>query len=154
LHQLYTNLIIVLLYLGLFSVPILLLTTRPPVGTGQSSIRGLPFVIALAAVVLALLEMIRKHQIMPMGKNVLIDQGIGPLTLRDTYILFLDNVPALPFLFWIVVTLLSLWGMFELTGRVVTFAVNIVSRRGRFQSGELGALFAGAAILTYFGPLP
>jgi hypothetical protein len=81
----------------------------------------------------------------------LIPQGIGPLTLRDTFILRLDNVPSLPSLFWIAVTLLSLWGMFELTIRVVTYAVNTVSGRGRLA--EPGALFAGTAILTYFGPL-
>ena len=154
LGAIYYNLITVPLYLGLFSVPVLLLTTRPTVVTRvQSSVRWIPFVTALAAVVLALIGMIGEHRIMPFGRNVLIPQGIGPLTLRDTYILQLDNVPSLPPLFWIAVTVLSLWGMFELTGRFVTYAINTIFTRRQFEPRELGALFTGTAILAYFTPL-
>ena len=73
LRAILLNLITVALYLGLFSVPVLLLTTRPTVVTWvQSSVRKIPFVTALAAVVLALIGMIRMHQIMPFGQDVLI----------------------------------------------------------------------------------
>src|SRR5262249_39526632 len=75
LGAIYYNLITVPLYLGLFSIPVLLLTTRPTVVTRvQSSVRWIPFVTALAAVVLALIGMIGKHRIMPFGRNVLIPQ--------------------------------------------------------------------------------
>ena len=35
---------------------------------------------------------------------------------------------------------------------MVAYTVNIVSRRGRLEPGELGAPFAGIAVLTYFAP--
>jgi hypothetical protein len=150
------NLITVLLYLGLFSLPMLLLTRRPTVvATADSWSRRVPFVTAVGAVVLAVIIMVARHRVMPVGMNILIPQGVGPLTLRDTSILGLPNVPSLPYAFWIAVTLISVWGAFELTCRVATYAVNTVSTRwyGVFEPGETSALFVAIAILAYFPPL-
>ncbi|MCE9614545.1 MAG: glycosyltransferase family 39 protein [Lentisphaerae bacterium] len=47
---------------------------------------------------------------LPLGGNVLIDSGIGPLTLRDTYVLGLDSVPGLSVIYWQAVTALGLLG--------------------------------------------
>jgi Dolichyl-phosphate-mannose-protein mannosyltransferase len=150
------NSITVLLNLGLFSLPMLLLTRRPTVvAKAHSWWRRVPLVTAVGAAVLAVTSMVARHRIMPLGQNILIPQGIGPLTLRDTYILDLPNVPPLPFAFWVAVTLLSVWGVFELSGRVATFALNTAWTLwyGRVECAEARALFAVIAILAYFAPL-
>ncbi|MHB8886269.1 MAG: hypothetical protein ACYC5H_14580 [Methylovirgula sp.] len=153
--QISRNLIPVFLYLGLFSLPILLLTRRPPVvAEADSWVRRIPFVTQ-CVVTVAAIRMLATHGIMPIGGNMLIPQGIGPLTLRDTYILHLPNVAPLPSAFWIAVTWLSVWGAFELAGRLTTYAVNLVAtqRYTRFEPGEAGVLFVLIAIFAYLIPL-
>jgi hypothetical protein len=150
------NLIATLLYLGLFSLPILLLTRRPKfVAEVHPWLRRVPLAAASGTAVLAVIGMLTKHRIMPVGDNILIPQGIGPLALRDTNILGLPNVPSLPTGFWIVVTLLSVWGLFELTARGVTYAANtaLTGRLRRFEPSEAGILFAVTVILAYYAPL-
>jgi hypothetical protein len=153
--RVWLNLVTVLLYAGLFCLPLLLLTRPPAVTEVPSSLRRLPFSIAAGAVVLIIIGVVARRQIMPFGRNILIPQGIGPLTLRDTYILGLPDVPSLPLLFWVVVTLLSVWGAFELTERVAIFAVGLLTARksGRLDPVDTGVLFAAAAVLAYFTPL-
>lgn len=41
---------------------------------------------------------------MPLGGNILIDSGIGPLTVRDTYLLALPHWPRAPHLAWWLLT--------------------------------------------------
>jgi len=150
------NLVEFLLYLGLFSSPVLVLTTRPAVvAKTQSWVRNGPLVVAAAATLICAVCMIARRQIMPLGMNMLIPQGIGPLTLRDAAILDLPNVPALPSIFWICVTLISLWGTFELVARVAIYATNTVSTRRyrNFSDAEAGILLAVVSILAYITPL-
>ena len=150
------NLVTVLLYVGLFSLPLLLMTSRPIAAAGApSSLRRVPYVTAVGAVVLAIVTMTARHRIMPLVGNILIPQGVGPLTLRDTYILGLQNVPSLPSFFWVAVTLLSVWGVFELTERVAAFLVDLILmlRHRRFELGEASSLFAATVVLAYFAPL-
>jgi hypothetical protein len=150
------NLITALLYLGLFSLPMLLLTRRPDfVAKAPSWPRWVPTAAASGVAAMAGVGLLAMHRTMPIVGNILVPQGIGPLLLRDAEILHLQNVPPLPSAFWIPVTLLSIYGMFELTARGAIYAVNTVLTRrfGRFEPGEAGVLFAATAILAYYAPL-
>jgi hypothetical protein len=153
--RVWMNLVTVLLYAGLFSLPLLLLTRPPAVTAVPSSLRRLPFFTAAGAVVLIILAMAVRRQMMPFGRNILIPQGVGPLTLLDTYILGLPNVPSLPLVFWVVITLLSVWGAFELTQWVTIFAIRLLTtpRSRRLESADTSVLVAAVAILAYFTPL-
>lgn len=156
LSRLGWNLITALLYLGLFSLPMLLLTRRPNlVARAPSWLRWVPTAAAAAIAAIAGMGMVAMHRTMPISANILAPQGIGPLLLRDAEILQLKNVPALPSAFWILVTLLAIWGMFELTARGIIYAVNtgVTRWRGRFEPGEAGVLFAATAIVAYYAPL-
>ncbi|ACB96426.1 conserved hypothetical protein [Beijerinckia indica subsp. indica ATCC 9039] len=146
-----------LLYLGLFSLPLLLLTRRHDIVAvdARSWWRHAPIMIAGCVTLLGVATMWARHQIMPLFGDILVPQGIGPLLLRDTFELHLPNVPSLPSFFWIVVTLLSLWGVFELSRRTVTYMINIIQkvRYGEHNPNASGPLFAMIAILAYLAPL-
>ena len=47
---------------------------------------------------------------MPLAHNVILESGIGPLVMRDTYILGFESVPPLPASYWLAVTLVSILG--------------------------------------------
>jgi hypothetical protein len=155
------NLSTALLYAGLFSLPMLLLTQPAiPVDTAASRLRKLPLYAGAAVAILAIGSMVYLHRIMPLlgnvvSGNILVPQGIGPLTLRDTYILGLPNVAPLPRLFWIAVTLLSLWGAFQLVIRSVAYVVNTVARmrQGRLDAVKVSTVFPATAIVFYLAPL-
>jgi hypothetical protein len=156
LSRLGWNLITALLYLGLFTLPLLLLTRRPNfVAKAPWWLRWVPTAAGASIAAIAGAGMIAMHRTMPISGNIIVPQGIGPLLLRDTAILQLENVPALPSAFWILVSLLAIFGMFELTARGIIYAVNtgITRWRGRFEPGEAGVLFAATAILAYYAPL-
>jgi hypothetical protein len=154
-------LIMIFSYLGVFTFPLLLLTRRP-------ALKGIiPFWMGRALLIfvggistIAVIKLVVKHQIMPIGGNILIAQGIGPLTLRDTYVLGLDNVPSLPTFFWIVVTILSVLGMFELVFRIATYVTNVVAEKAFarqwplvFGVDETVTLFVFVSISAYCLPL-
>jgi hypothetical protein len=156
LRQISVNPIVALLYLGLFSLPMLLLTRRPTVvPNAHRWLSRVPLAAATGAAFVAIVAMVIRQRIMPLGHDVIVQQGIGPLALRDATVLELPNVPPLSSTFWIAVTLLSLYGMFELAYRVAIHAVNLVStwRQKGVGPSEAPALFAAIAILAYLAPV-
>ncbi len=156
LRQISVNPIVALLYLGLFSLPMLILTRRPTVvSNAHRWLSRVPLAAAAGAAFVAIMAMVIRQRIMPLGHDVIVQQGIGPLTLRDATVLELPNVPSLSAAFWIAVTLLSLLGMYELVRRVAIRAVNLVSTSRQIGVGpsEAPALFAATAILAYLAPV-
>ncbi len=92
---------------------------------------------------------------MPLGQNILDPRGIGPLTLRDTFVLNLPNVPELPQWFWIIITGLSVLGAGLMLERLAILILTFYARHGLRgackQNIEMFFLFGA---LTYFLPLP
>ena len=91
---------------------------------------------------------------MPLSRNFLIKSGLGPLTLRDTYVLHL-NAPVVPMsieVFWVVVTLLAMVG----AGSVIYYValatrqaiVNLLDSDCRSRPWPY-ALFAGISVSYY-----
>ena len=116
------------LYLGLAVAPLLLM--RLPAGTDwRQTLRAWRWQAVLAGFLL--LALVGSSKRMPGFGNILASYGLGPLTLRDTYILAL-NLPAgsaLADAAWLLITAIS-----AVAGAAVVFA--IVRQIG----GCLGAL--------------
>lgn len=90
--------LLTLLTLGLFLAPFLLLFIWS----------GRKFILQTFIVfILALLFWLKKP--LPLLGNILIDFGVGPLTLRDTYILGLEHFPTAPQIIWWLLTLVALF---------------------------------------------
>jgi hypothetical protein len=100
------GLVIISLYLALFLIPLLLFVGRTKLAELCRS--RLLNVAALLFVVFAVCLL--RHQRMPLLPNVLYDLGIGPATLRDSFLLKLPSLPVAGKTFWSVVTFVGLVG--------------------------------------------
>ena len=99
------------LYLGLFLLPVSLLRLRHPM---QQVKREAFWSIGVALLLLSVGAFVRVTHPKTFGDsltfplqipgNIIVRSGIGPLTLRDTFLLKLDHVSELPHLVWLVVT--------------------------------------------------
>jgi hypothetical protein len=104
------GLIIVSVYLGLFLFPLLLFVSRR---IWADLCRSRPLtLVTLVCAVFASYELSFRR--MPLLPNILYDLGLGPATLRDTYLLRLPSLPTAGNLFWFVVTYLGLAGAIAL----------------------------------------
>lgn len=135
-----------LLYLGLFLLPVL--TVVMPAALRFAKKQQLAL-LALAAGILGVGSVIMlrygRDIFMPLSYNILVDSGIGPLTLRDTYILRLDHVPSLAAGFWQIVTALSLLGAALLIALIGMAALHLVRRcwvgRDKISKDDIAGLF-------------
>ena len=103
-----------LLYLGWFSLPVMVLVL-PVAAIARRGRRA--FMIAGCLFVLgSIIILVLTRGPMPTAGNIVLPQGIGPLTLRDVHILNLPDVPALGRGFWLAVTAAALLGGALLVG--------------------------------------
>jgi Dolichyl-phosphate-mannose-protein mannosyltransferase len=111
-----------LLYLGLFCLPILLLgSSNPRLNTNSVILRVLPALSgALFAVVSVYLAFNMLATWMPISKNILIPQGLGPLTF--------GSYERLPSSFWGIVTALSILGGVLLVREIVALSVILLQK--------------------------
>ena len=88
-------------------------------------------------------------RVMPYGGTMLINFGIGPLNLRDTYILHKPNPLQLPFVFWLGVTALSSVGAIVLGTLVLRRLSYCVSRTvASLSKRQLRLVAAGLIALS------
>ena len=148
------HIFMVLLYSGLFLSPLLLVTklASPPDGP---LLRWVSSAISLLLVLISAFGIIQFRTVMPIGSNVFIPEGIGPLTLRDTYILHQPDVPRLPVGFWIAVTSVSLLGQFLLVQRIVDYAIAVFCRRrgSMLDPADVQPLMALMTAVIYCAPI-
>jgi hypothetical protein len=128
-------------YLGLFLLPVLIPLSADALRGGRRAVS--PFVAGL--ILMAAGEAARivsgKHALMPLAGNILIPSGIGPLSLRDEWILHLNHVPALPTPFWDVVTALALLGGALLIGLICSRTADLAAQfRRRRRIGDDAAV--------------
>jgi hypothetical protein len=147
------NVVATLLYLVLFCSPLLILRKTPANDQASPLFRWLPTAVAAAAALAACGILWLKPGLMPIGGNILVPQGLGPLTLRDTYTLGLPNVAPLSKVFWLIVTALSLFGLFRLVELVCAFAVSFFDRDREPIDAQAESFFAVVCTVIYFSPL-
>ncbi|MEK7779932.1 MAG: hypothetical protein AAB370_00355, partial [Verrucomicrobiota bacterium] len=86
--------------------------------------------------------------------NILVPQGIGPVTLRDSFDLQLPHVPPVPIYFWIIVTLVSLAGAIYLVIKLTRLLIKLFPK-GRFtpenEDETIGAFLLLSAVI-YLAP--
>ena len=104
------NAAVCLTYLGLFLFPLLAWKAAADwLGKTPKGKKQYLAALGLATALLSLPFLIQST-LMPLGRNILVKAGIGPLALADAHLLGLDNYPPLSPLLWGAVTLLSLAG--------------------------------------------
>ena len=143
-----------LTYLGLFASPLLILT-KPTDDILAGPRRWAPILVSSVFLMISVGEMIHHRAIMPISQNVLVPEGLGPVILRDTYILNLQDISPLPWSFWAGVTVLALFGQFVLIKRVASFLVGVWDRRDNFAIApkDGGPIMAVATIAIYSAPI-
>ena len=146
------NLLLSCTYLGLVCLPLLLLSfgrAAKPILLGPA---GRWATVASFAV---LLLMVQNRTLMPLLGNVLGRGGIGPFTLRDTYILGLPNVPDLPVAFWVVVSGFALLGLWLLVFHASSLLVRAWPqvKAGRLDTNLAVRCFGLVATVLYLLPL-
>ena len=105
-------------------------------------------------VVSGVLTLCGKSALMPMSRNIIVESGIGPLTLRDASILCLGSVPALPMSFWVAITAMSLLGASFLIATLSLRAINLVPRLWRkISDNEAVGIFLLLSAMIYLLPL-
>ncbi|MCX6921735.1 MAG: glycosyltransferase family 39 protein, partial [Verrucomicrobia bacterium] len=90
-----------LMYLGLFLLPITLPVVLSRRYRERYARHALPQKLAVGLFVLAtLVRLALVPALMPVHRNIIIPQGIGPATLRDSQVPNLTSFPPLPTAFW------------------------------------------------------
>ena len=109
---------VTLVYLGLFLLPfsvvVLLLRRKDPLGH-RARFLVLAFGLAVVGVAIA----VYRGEFMPLTGNILFDLGLGPSTLRDVHILELDHLPSAPGAAWVTLTTLAIMSIAVLVSHVL-----------------------------------
>ncbi len=98
---------------------------------------------------------LRHGYLMPVLPNVLAPWGIGPVTLRDIYILHLPHMRPLPAPFWLAVTILSILGGGILLACLLLSALRLPlgTRSLRWEHTPVVVLFVLVGCLAYCKPI-
>jgi 4-amino-4-deoxy-L-arabinose transferase-like glycosyltransferase len=159
------NLFVILTYLGLFLLPILLLALRSTPPSYDTSTLAFIAISVLIVAVGAIYHtqpqnnLLGTSLLMPLTGNILVPSGIGPLTLRDTFVLKLENVRPLPATFWAVTTAVALMGvLFQivclgLRARVLATSLTRVAPKDPTARGGAFLLLTGAIYLLTLLPV-
>jgi hypothetical protein len=115
-----------LLYLGWFSLPVTVLVLRADAAARRNR-RALIIgaCVGCAYVLCAAIGLVLTRGPMPTAGNIVLAQGIGPLSLRDVHILNLPHLPTVGKAFWLAVTAVSLLGGALLLGAAVAAAPTV-----------------------------
>jgi len=138
-----------LMYLGLSLLPLILLWPHlfRVMENKAARYSAINFVIA------ATLATFLPGEFMPLSRNILMVGGIGPVTLRDVYLLELPHVPALSSTFWIPLTVIGI-----LSGALILAFLIFLTKQTMTNSNHLKdsdnrvvAVFLLSACLIYAG---
>ncbi len=161
----YTDLVFVcrsaggmLLYLGLFSLPLMLplyLRRGDKIFLGM---KNFPFWIITGMLLLMITTILLANDfLMPVHGNLITTSGIGPYTLRDVYALKLPHLDLIPQAVWQLITALSVLGALLLSYGVILNLRGLIQDRFQGIRGVLAThwheIFLGVLIMAYVAPL-
>ena len=154
-HNVFLNGAIVALYMGLFIAPLTLTLKLPaPTIDVRRGPRWLPSAVASIVTATVLSVDTIAFGPMPIKGNILVPQGLGPLTLRDVHLLHLPHIPPLPLPFWDLVTAISAVGLFRLSYVAAVFAQRVLGRgHTKLDKKNAVALFLLLSVGIYYAPL-
>ena len=142
-----------LLYLGLFILPLAMvsLIIKLKTATSRSNKNWLLFFLLFITIAISI-WLISNNEIMPIKGNILIDWGLGPLTLRST---ILSSSPAPEYLevFWFIVTIFAAIGAGLLLLFVALSIVEFLFNRAANNDRKSIMLLNNSTALVYFLPL-
>ena len=123
------NLGVALFYSGLFLLPLLVVGAPGWRATRRAWWRwGGSISLATGAIAILALGSSGRH--LPLRGNVLIESGLGPVTLNDWYIRGLTNDPRLPSAFWWTVTAVGVIGVALLVAQTAAATASAWRERG------------------------
>jgi hypothetical protein len=102
--------LVALVYLGLFLFPFIIIFLSLKLKKFSYRQQSLILFTSSTFFVLVMGTFVSQHKRMPLSGNILIDFGLGPLTLRDTYILKNILAPTTLKMFWVVITAIGVVG--------------------------------------------
>lgn len=144
-----------LMYLGWFLLPLILLGTR---SRGENLelrpwFKKVPVGVWIFIAV-SIVRFVLRPGLMPVHNNILSPQGIGPATLRDTFILKLEHQQAIPTFFWLIVTSASMAGAVLLILNLSQGIRRMISeiRSNRANPSGLISFFFLVGIMAYLSP--
>lgn len=141
---------VVITYIGLFLLPLLIAVApgwrrmRPSWWRWGGTIETLALVIGGVA-------LWSSGRRVPMRGNVLIQSGLGPITLNDWYIRGLTNDPRLPAWVWWTVTVVAIAAAAALAARLVAAAAQCWRERGDVDAPGAARVLLLATAVLYFG---
>jgi hypothetical protein len=145
------RLLVQLLYIGVFILPVSILGAAGAWALARSQDRRRVLALGAGALALALggVVLVRGGS-MPFSGNVLFDLGLGPLLLRDTYLLNLPHFPTAPHGLWVAVTVAAVvGGALLLTGLALLARRALAARAAWPRAGDTQLVFVIAVSLLY-----
>lgn len=152
------NAYVVLQYLGLFLLPVLIFVLGSMLESHRKKVIDL-LILSTSLILMGAVDMAvlfgKNSLLMPNSGNIIIGSGIGPLTLRDTFYLKLNDVAALPSGFWLAVTVLSLLGAVLLITAIGSTIINLAPklRSARMVGDKVVGTFLLLSAMIYLFPL-
>lgn len=143
-----------LLYFGLFLLPVVVFSLPSLWAAHVRRSVSIWLALVVASGMLLAFSYFFMQPLLPLLGNILDKTGIGPLTLKDTYILG-NNVPGLPPVFWSVLTWLGVAGSVFIVAALAIFVKRSLKelRPGRTTFEAAGSLFLLLAAAAYLFPL-
>jgi 4-amino-4-deoxy-L-arabinose transferase-like glycosyltransferase len=144
------RLFVQLIYLGLFAFPFLITLKAHARQVHPAQKRHAAFLISIVLVVSITGFMVWQGRLMPLVGNVLFDLGLGPPSLRDTYVLGLPHLPTAPKGFWIIITAIGVGGALLILGYFGEIVVHLIPRvDSRPADDRVLLIFFLSAVLLY-----
>jgi 4-amino-4-deoxy-L-arabinose transferase-like glycosyltransferase len=153
LRHLVKHSLVTMLYLGLFLMPILLSFVTDIFRTEKKKAMGVIFGIVLVSIGAGIAKLASRYGefTMPMLGNIMVKEGIGPLTLPT-----FDDMPALPDGIWLLVTAICVIGTIILILIVSLRIMELVQRPTfgkKIKANDNVKIFFTLSAVIYFLPL-
>jgi 4-amino-4-deoxy-L-arabinose transferase-like glycosyltransferase len=150
------NSYVALVYLGLFLFPSLALTI-PAIWSihNRQNLNIWLAIVIVGGMTVTYYQYYGVDPLLPMIGKLLGGAGMGPLTLRDTFILDVYPLPWLPKLFWTIVTWLGVFGAILIFAALIFFAKQMSAdlRFGKTSLETASSLFLLLCTISYLFPL-
>jgi len=148
------NVFVALLYLGLFLFPLFIIQWRTllPKSFKQNIGYKIIFILFLIG---GIFLVYTKREFMPIRGNILARQGVGPITLYDTYTLKLSHFSDIPFGITLLFTLISIVGGGLVLIQIISFVVDTIKSFSKRQQHEISMVkaFVFIGLLIYTAPI-